>query len=40
MKDKKVKPFKPLGTKVKPNKPLGVKVKRPSLKKNYIFVEN
>ena len=33
MKDKKVKPFKPLGTKVKPNKPLGVKVKRPSLKK-------
>ena len=35
MKDKKVKPFKPLGTKVKPNKPLGVKVKRPSLKKNY-----
>jgi hypothetical protein len=40
MKDKKVKPFKPLGNKVKPNKPLGVKVKRPSLKKNYIFVEN
>jgi hypothetical protein len=35
MKDKKVKPFKPLGTKVKPNKPLGVKVKRPTLKKNY-----
>jgi hypothetical protein len=33
MKDKKVKPFKPLGNKVKPNKPLGVKVKRPSLKK-------
>jgi hypothetical protein len=35
MKDKKVKPFKPLGTKVKPNKPLGVKVKRPTLKKKY-----
>jgi hypothetical protein len=33
MKDKKVKPFKPLGTKVKPNKPLGVKVKRPTLKR-------
>jgi hypothetical protein len=32
-KDKKVKPFKPLGNKVKPNKPLGVKVKRPTLKK-------
>jgi hypothetical protein len=33
MKDKKVKPFKPLGNKVKPNKPLGDKVKRPTLKK-------
>jgi hypothetical protein len=38
MKVKKVKPFKPLGNKVKPNKPLGDKVKRPTLKKNYIFV--
>jgi hypothetical protein len=33
MKVKKVKPFKPLGTKVKPNKPLGDRVKKPSLKK-------
>jgi hypothetical protein len=39
MKVKKVKPFKPLGNKVKPNKPLGNRVKRPTLKKNYIFVE-
>jgi hypothetical protein len=33
MKDKKVKPFKPLGNKVKPFKPLGNKVKRATLKK-------
>ena len=33
MKDKKVKPFKPLGNKVKPNKPLGNRVKKPTLKR-------
>jgi hypothetical protein len=37
MKDKKVKPFKPFGTKVKPNKPLGVKVK--SENKNFDYLK-
>jgi hypothetical protein len=37
MKDKKVKPFKPLGTKVKPNKPLGDKVK--SKNKNFDYLK-